>query len=137
MQWDSGPHAGFSKVEPWLPLARDYRHENVENQRADATSLLNVYRRLIALRRSCLALTHGSYHPIAASGDLLVFIRAHGVERLLVALNLGAEPVAFELRDEILKGRLLVSSLGDRDGETVDKSIDLRSHEGAVIGLHR
>jgi alpha-glucosidase len=44
MQWDAGPHAGFSKVEPWLPLASDYRRENVENQRADATSLLNVYR---------------------------------------------------------------------------------------------
>lgn len=137
MQWDSGPHAGFSDAEPWLPLASDYRRENVENQRADTTSLLNVYRRLIALRRSSPALTHGAYHPVAASGDLLVFMRAHGAERLLVALNLGAEPVAFELKDGNLKGRLLISSFGDRDGETVDKSIDLRDHEGAVIALDR
>ena len=137
MQWNSEPHAGFSTVDPWLPLASDWRRENVENQRADANSVLNLYRRLIALRRSSPALTQGAYQPIAASGDLLVFIRAEGDERMLVALNLGGEPVAFELKDRGLKGRLLVSSLGDRDGEAVNKTIDLRSHEGAVIGLDR
>jgi len=136
MQWSSEPHAGFSTVDSWLPLASDWRRENVENQRADAT-VLNLYRRLIALRRSSPALARGAYQPIAASGDLLVFIRAEGDERMLVALNLGGEPVAFELRDRGLKGRLLVSSLGDRDGEAVNKTIDLRSHEGAVIGLDR
>jgi len=66
-----------------------------------------------------------------------VFIRADGDERMLVALNLGSEPVAFELKDGGLRGRLLVSSLGDCDGEGVSKSIDLRSHEGAVIRLGR
>jgi len=109
----------------------------LENQLADATSLLNLYRRLTALRRSRPALTHGSYHPVAASGDLLVYIRAHEGERILVALNLGGDPVALELTDENMKGRLLVSSLGDRDGEAVNKSIDLRGHEGAVIGFDR
>jgi alpha-glucosidase len=137
MQWDSSPHAGFSTVEPWLPLAADWRHENVENQLADGTSLLNLYRRLTALRRSRPALTHGSYHPVAASGDLLVYIRAHEGERILVALNLGGDPVALGLKDENMKGRLLVSSLGDRDGEAVNETIDLRGHEGAVIGFDR
>jgi alpha-glucosidase len=137
MQWDTSPHAGFSTVEPWLPLAADWRHETVENQLADATSLLNLYRRLTALRRSRPALTHGSYHPVAASGDLLVYIRAHEGERILVALNLGGDPVALGLKDENMKGRLLVSSLGDRDGEAVNESIDLRGHEGAVIGFDR
>jgi alpha-glucosidase len=137
MQWSSEPHAGFSTADPWLPLASDWRRENVENQRADANSILNLYRRLIALRRSSPALTRGAYHPIAASGDLLVFIRTEGDERVLVALNLGGEPVAFELKEGSLQGRLLVSSLGDRDGEAVNKSIDLRSHEGAVIRLDR
>ena len=36
-----------------------------------------------------------------------------------------------------MKGRLLVSSQGDRDGEMVNKRLDLRAHEGAVIGLDR
>ena len=25
MQWDAGPHAGFSAETPWLPIADDYR----------------------------------------------------------------------------------------------------------------
>jgi alpha-glucosidase len=29
MQWCAGRRAGFSTVEPWLPLAADYRSENV------------------------------------------------------------------------------------------------------------
>lgn len=137
MQWDASPHAGFSAVEPWLPLAADWRRENVANQLADATSLLNLYRRLTALRRSRPALTHGSYRPVGASGDLLAYIRAHEGDRILVALNLGSDPVALELKDEAMKGRLLVSSQGDRDGEMVNKRLDLRAHEGAVIGLDR
>jgi alpha-glucosidase len=135
MQWDASPNAGFSTVEPWLPLAPDWRHENVKNQRADANSLLNLYRRLIALRRTRPALTRGSYRPVAASGDLLVYVRAHGDDRILVALNLGAEPVALELTETMLKGRILVSSAGDRDDEAVQASLDLRGNEGALIGL--
>ena len=54
-----------------------------------------------------------------------------------MALNLGRDPVALELKDEAMKGRLLVSSHGDRDGEMVNKRLDLRAHEGAVIGLDR
>jgi alpha-glucosidase len=27
MQWDASEHAGFSKVEPWLPICDDFRTE--------------------------------------------------------------------------------------------------------------
>jgi len=33
MQWTSQPYAGFSTTDPWLPLASDWRHENVEDAR--------------------------------------------------------------------------------------------------------
>src|SRR4249919_3011452 len=32
MQWDSGPSAGFSSAQPWLPLADDFATGNVANQ---------------------------------------------------------------------------------------------------------
>ncbi len=51
MQWDEGAFAGFSGVEPWLPLADDFATVNVARQRADPASLYNLYRRLIAARR--------------------------------------------------------------------------------------
>lgn len=137
MQWDSGLGAGFSTVEPWLPLAADSVRENVATQRGEPGSLLNLYRRLIVVRRVRPALRSGSYEPVAASGDLLVYVRSHQRDRVLVALNLGAEPVALTLKGEVANGRILVSSLGDRDGEEVTGAIYLRSHEGTVIGLDR
>src|SRR5262249_29848870 len=92
MQWDAGPFAGFSKIEPWLPLAADFHAENVANHRGDPTSNYNLHRRLLRLRRDTPALTVGSYRPIVAGGDLLLFTREYEGQRILVALNLGPEP---------------------------------------------
>jgi alpha-glucosidase len=135
MQWDAGPHAGFSTAPPWLPLPDDFPAENVDNQRRDSTSVLNLHRRLIALRRASPALLIGSYRPIVASGDLLLFVRELGQERLLVSLNLGRDAAAVDLGCDAFRGRVLASSLGDRDGQAVSRSIDLRGHEGLVIEL--
>ncbi len=50
MQWDGSPSGGFTTGTPWLPLV-DPSERNVETERRDPDSLLNHYRRLIALRR--------------------------------------------------------------------------------------
>ena len=133
MQWDASANAGFSLADPWLPVADDFRHENFEKQRCDPTSMFNLYRRLIALRRSRKALVQGSYRPIAASGDLLLFVRGKGRECLLVALNMGKDPVS--LPSKGLTGSLMLSSGADREGESVSGALDLRPHEGVVIDL--
>jgi alpha-glucosidase len=134
MQWDAGPLAGFSTGEPWLPLAPDHQAENLENARADATSIYNLYRRLIATRRTSTALLWGAYRPIVAAGDLLLYGRETEDERMLVALNMGVD--AAELRfAEPLVGRVLVSAFGDRDGEPVRTAFALRENEGLVIAL--
>src|SRR2546428_13433005 len=94
MQWDAAPGAGFSEVEPWLPLADDFHSVNVANQRDDATSIYHLYRRLIATRNARPSLQIGAYQPVVAGGELLLFVRAHSRERILVALNLGDAAVA-------------------------------------------
>lgn len=64
MQWDARRFAGFSASQPWLPPAEDFASTNVARERADPSLLLNLYRRLIALRRARPALTRGAYRPI-------------------------------------------------------------------------
>jgi alpha-glucosidase len=135
MQWEAKENAGFSAGEPWLPMAQTYRERNVATERADSGSLYNLYRRLIALRRSRRSLTLGGYRPLFVSGDLLLFARELESERILVALNLGQEATSVAFPSGHLAGRLLVSSFGDRDGEAVTGSIDLRADEGAVMEL--
>jgi alpha-glucosidase len=94
---------------------------------------LQLYRRLIELRRTRPALLFGAYRPIAASGDLLMFVREFAGERLLIALNLGGEATTATFPSGQIVGRWALSSHLDRGGEAVRGSIDLRPHEGAVI----
>ena len=135
MQWDASDKAGFTEGDPWLPLGEDHRQLNVENQRADRTSIFTLHRRLLALRRAHPALAIGDYRPMAATGDLLLFQRRLGRERFVVALNLGAEPIEVDFAKGEVSGRLVLSTHGDRDGESVADALALRDNEGAVIEL--
>jgi alpha-glucosidase len=134
MQWDATPYAGFSGVPPWLPLAEDCVHENVTNLAADARSILNLYKALIRLRKQRPQLVAGSYVPIVAEGDLLLYRREAEGAAILVALNLGAEPVSLTSDAIGLTGEILLSSHMDRVAEPVHGSLDLRGNEGVVIG---
>jgi len=132
MQWDATKFAGFSNAEPWLPVADNFREENVDSLRQERGSLYWLYRRLIDLRRKHVALTEGSYRPLTANGDLLLFCRELSNERVLIALNLGSEPVAVSFPEERWSGRILVSSFSDRENEEVRAGGDLRGNEGLV-----
>ncbi|MFS8035605.1 alpha-amylase family glycosyl hydrolase [Xanthobacter sp. AM11] len=134
MQWDDGPFAGFSTVEPWLPLAPDHCEVNVKVQQREAGSMLTLTRALLALRRSHGAIATGAWQPLAATGDLLAYLREGDGERLLVALNLGGEPLSAVLA-QLPAGRILLSTLCDRVGERVDGALDLRPDEGVVVAL--
>jgi alpha-glucosidase len=69
MQWDESPNAGFTSGAPWLPLSDDWRSRNVAREAEDPNSILNLHRRLIALRQSQRALMTGSYTAIPADAE--------------------------------------------------------------------
>ena len=52
MPWDRSPFAGFTVGKPWLPLGPDHATVNVAAYRQSSDSILNLYRRLLALRRT-------------------------------------------------------------------------------------
>ena len=131
MQWDGGPHAGFSTETPWLPLADDYPRANVAGQRGDPRSMLTLHRSLIALRRTTPALAVGTYRSIHTDDDLLVYEREANGEHRRVALNLSST-----LREVAWSGphaRILLSTHLDRSDERVAGRIELRADEGVVL----
>jgi alpha-glucosidase len=135
MQWDASPNAGFTTAaEPWLPIAPDYALRNVAVERDDPGSILSLYKRLIELRQSERALTVGSYRPVPAEGDLLVYIREHEGERFLAALNLGRKRATFAL-DLPYHGQIAISTHLDREGERVAGAVKLRADEGVLVRL--
>ncbi|MEO9101593.1 MAG: alpha-amylase family glycosyl hydrolase [Burkholderiaceae bacterium] len=138
MQWTpAAPHAGFTQGTPWLRLADDWRDRNVERQDAMPTSMLTLYRALIALRRAQAPLNRGDYERIEHEGlpaDVLAYARSYEGRRLVVLLNF-SEGMQTVGADRLPAGStVLVSTHAVREEATIGISIDLRAFEGVVVG---
>jgi len=92
MQWTSDAQAGFTTGTPWAPLNEGHEGRNVALQLADADSLLNHYRALVALRLAQPALRGFDYAPVD-SADQLVYAYLRG-GRILVVANLAGKATA-------------------------------------------
>lgn len=135
MQWDAGPNAGFSpkSVKPWLPLARDHEIHNVKAQLADTGSTLNMYRRLLRVRKSSVALRLGSFltHP-SSTDEVFVFRREADHETMTVALNFSRRLQSVALR----RGHVRFSTLDPERDESFSHGIELAPLEGVIVS-HR
>jgi alpha-glucosidase len=128
MAWDATENGGFSTAEPWLPLHADWPTRNVAAQAGDPASMLSLTRALLRLRRAEPALSLGNYLPVANSNHLLAFTRHSGSSRVLVALNLGDEPVPLPGAARGAE-RLLATLPGNGQPEA------LRGNEGLIVRL--
>jgi alpha-glucosidase len=135
MQWSGAAGAGFTSGTPWLPVGAGFRDMNVETQRGDPSSLLSLYRRLIALRRSEPALAVGSYARVPSRGTVFAYTRSEARRELLVALNLGHQAAELIRNPEGPAGRIALSTHLDREDESVGARLSLRPDEGVVVLL--
>jgi len=98
MPWqEKKPHAGFSKVEPWLPVDPAHLPLAVDAQERNPGATLHVARRAIALRRRYPALRTGAMRFHDAPEPLLTFERGEGRDAVLCVFNLGFENAAWRL----------------------------------------
>ncbi len=95
MQWTPDANAGFSSARPWQAVNSGYKQINVQTEGADPASLLNHYRKLIALRNAHPALRLGDMAPLEGENRrLIAFLRQSSDEKLLVVINLDEKPVS-------------------------------------------
>jgi alpha-glucosidase len=123
MQWSAAPHAGFSTASPWLPLAADYRGQNVESQQQDPGSMLSLYQALLALRRARPTLSIGSYEALVSQPDVLGYVRSHAGQRDGVLLNLSATPQRLALPTWLERAPVLLSTHAGRVGTAWDAQL--------------
>lgn len=137
MAWDNGePYGGFSRAPPWLPLHDDWTERNVAALAADPTSLLTLYRRLIALRRQSPALQSGAYANLGAKDDVLSFSREAAGEKFVIILNFADAERHFRFADRN-RWRVECSTGLDRDGRSeIAAEVILCPHEGLVLSGH-
>ncbi|MFN4292635.1 MAG: glycoside hydrolase family 13 protein [Thermoflexales bacterium] len=124
MQWANAPNAGFSPpgARTWLPVNPNYAQGvNVADQERDPDSMLNFYRRLLALRKRAPALVAGDYTPVDEDAeDYLAFLRRDpdSDQTCLIVLNMSARPQEARFDLSWPAARCLFSSHG-REGQTV------------------
>jgi glycosidase len=91
MQWAPRPGLGFTTGTPWEGAQSDSFTATVASEETDPGSLLNLYRRLIHLRRQNEALAIGTLVPLTAgSPQVAAYLRRSGTHAVLVVANLGA-----------------------------------------------
>lgn len=138
MQWSRERNAGFTDGAPWLPVAAEYPQTNVESQMADPSSLLSLYREILALRRREPALAIGAYAHIETTPGVLAYRRIYSGRELIVALNLSDSPQVFHHTGASSLGELLLSTEPGRapasaEAVSLPDRVELAVGEGIVV----
>jgi alpha-glucosidase len=137
MQWNSKQFAGFSTVEPWLPVGENYLRRNVESQSEDPTSMFNLYRQLLRYRRRTPALHQGTYRSLDVDHEgCYVYVREHAEGSRLIALNFSDQLCAITLPYSA-SAEIAISTFLDRTGRVSLSNLSLRPHEGTIIEVDR
>ena len=94
--------------------------------------MLQLYRRLLALRHKYPELHGGSIHSVADESTLLRFCRGSRGERTFqVLLNLGDE----EITTHCEAGHVVLTTLLDGEGASVGGQVTIEAGEGLLILL--
>lgn len=123
MQWSREKNGGFTEGTPWLKCNPEYTKINVEEQLGKKDSVLEYYKRLIALRKHpdySRLLTYGDFRPVMEDVEN-VFAYYREMEEseinIFVAANFGSEDAEITLEDG--EYQILLSNTGshcvDRD----------------------
>ena len=133
--WDGAPDAGWptdAGAEVWLPFPADARNRNRADLARDGSSILHLYRRLIALRRGSTALSLGRFDLLDAGEGVLAYQRTSGGESWAVAVNFTGEPVELSGGDgsALLGLTVAVSADGRAEGRPFSGRLDA---DGAVV----
>lgn len=137
VQWNAQENAGFTAGTPWLKVNDNYKEINMADQDQNPDSILNYYRRLIALRKSPTykeVFTYGKFLPAYQdTEDVMAYYRKDEHTRILVAANFGKESVELPL-DYPVK-QVLLSNQHKQHNYNTESHLSLESCEVIVFEL--
>ena len=124
MQWTK--EGGFSKGEPWIKKNSNTSWIHVEKEEKDDDSILNLYKKMIELRKTYETFTEGTFKLLYLKGGLMLFKREGKNHNLTICVNFSAKKKRYPMT---LQGELLIST-----AKTVDlKTKVLNPYEAFII----
>ena len=142
MQWSSAEHAGFSTADPWLKENPNYVRINVQEQQEREDSVLNYYKKLVALRKDPQykeTIVYGDFVPCEDCGSgVIAYLRKSSAQTILTAGNFNPEKVAVELPrradgTSYKSGKLLLGN--GKEAAIADGNVEIEGFGAAVILL--
>lgn len=111
MQWNANSFAGFSNKKTWIKINPDYKKTNVEVLKSQKKSILNTYKKLIALRNKERVLQYGTYENLEYEKDQISFTRSYEGEKITVIINFGIKKeITLPKNATILMGNKILKS---------------------------
>lgn len=132
----SGPGAGFTSGKPWLPVCQEADELNVQDEMNTSSSVLALYRSLIALRRKWAPLRRGTFERIMTGDDTLSYSRTWDGQSVYVTLNMSDQSTSVCLeRGRKRPGGLILCSTGLNRDQTRAQlgEVELGPLEGLLI----
>ena len=138
MQWNTKKNAGFTTGTPWLKVNDNYTEINMETQDTDPDSVLNYYRKLIALRKSPAykeVFAYGEFLPVYQNtSSVMAYYRKTENQRILITANFGKEAVSLTLEYPVKQ--ILLSNMASAEHSLpANDIITLNSCEVLVFEL--
>ena len=97
VQWSAEENAGFTTDKPWFYVNENYVEVNVAAQEEDPDSVLNFYRKAIALRKELSCVTEGNYTEYGKlSPSLYTYSRENAQQKILVVCSFAEKEVPFK-----------------------------------------
>ena len=134
MQWDDTNNAGFSSETPWLPVHENHTTVNVATQQNDHNSVLNHFRKMVALRKDNLLLVYGEYEIIQEEHPTIyAYSRTLDDEKMTVLLNFSESASSISLPSFDHGKEVLINNYNEF---SVDKNtITLKPYQAVVLKL--
>ncbi|WP_156129447.1 alpha-amylase family glycosyl hydrolase [Flavobacterium sp. AED] len=105
MQWNGNAFAGFSTEKTWIKINPDYSQVNVHDLMNKENSILNNYKKLIALRNNEKVLQYGKYDLLEHHDNQILFTRSFEGDKITVIINFGlAKEIRLPKGAKILMG---------------------------------